>query len=514
MSNRLRSGLRASVRGLSGPALSLLFAEDGVLDSRVTFSRPSNAMMSDSTGKLTYAPNNHLLNSATLATQNVTSAPFPYILSFRGTGSVTLSGTATGTLSGTGANDRVHLRFTPTAGTLTLTVSGTVNDAMLERVTYQTAPRPYIATTSAMFFGARFDHDPVTLAARGLLIEEARTNLLVHSEEFDNASWTKNNSTIVANSIVSLDGMTTTDKLVENTATAIHSVTSTFSVSASTRYTASCYVIAAERSAVTLVLGPSTFFGSGGVAATFNLANQTIVSITDNATASPSATITHVGGGVYRVTLSATSNATSGTAQCHIQLFNGGHSYAGDGTSGIYIWGAQLEAGAFATSYIPTAAATVTRSADSASMTGTNFSSWYNQSEGTFVAGFTTPAVGSRAILAVDDNTANEQMRLRTEGLDPFFRVVDGGVEQAAIDAGTVSAGTLQRFAAAYAANDFAACLNGGAVGTDASGTLPTVDRLRIGGDQEGSPLNGHIRSIRYYNSRRPNAELQSMTAA
>lgn len=90
---------------------------------------------------------NLLLNSATLSTQNITTAALGYTLHFTGTGTVTLSGTSTaGPLVGTGVNDRVSLSFTPTAGTLTLTVSGSVTSAQLE--TGSTAST-YVATTSA-----------------------------------------------------------------------------------------------------------------------------------------------------------------------------------------------------------------------------------------------------------------------------------------------------------------------------------------------------------------------------
>jgi hypothetical protein len=88
---------------------------------------------------------NILLNSATLSTQSVTTSATAYTLSFYGTGTVTLSGTSTaGPLVGTGANDRVTLTFTPTAGTLTLTVTGTVSNAQLEAGSF---PTSYIPTT-------------------------------------------------------------------------------------------------------------------------------------------------------------------------------------------------------------------------------------------------------------------------------------------------------------------------------------------------------------------------------
>jgi hypothetical protein len=92
------------------------------------------------------ASTNLLLNSAALSTQNVTTTAVAHTLSFYGTGSVTLSGSATGTLNGTGANNRVFLTFTPTAGTLTLTVSGSVTFAQLEALSFATT---YIGTGGA-----------------------------------------------------------------------------------------------------------------------------------------------------------------------------------------------------------------------------------------------------------------------------------------------------------------------------------------------------------------------------
>jgi hypothetical protein len=206
--------------------------------------------------------------------------------------------------------------------------------------------------------------------------------------------------------------------------------------------------------------------------------------------------------------------ALPGTAGSRIQLYkNGTAIYTGDGVSGAYLFGAQTETGSFATSYIPTVASQVTRSADVATMTGTNFSSWYNASEGSFVSQFTTSTIsGARTVLDANDNTANESIRLRTMTADPFFTVTDGGVNQADIDAGTVAASTTYKMAGAYKVNDFATSIGGGTVGTDVSGTIPTVNQLQIGNSAAGNRLNGHIRTIAYYNTRLPDAQLQALT--
>jgi hypothetical protein len=123
-----------------------------------------------------------------------------------------------------------------------------------------------------------------------------------------------------------------------------------------------------------------------------------------------------------------------------------------------------------------------------------------------------TPASGDRTVLAADDNTANEMIRLRTEGTNPFFKVTDGGSELVAIDAGTVSANTSFKLIGAYKLDDFASSINGGAAGTDTSGTTPTVDRMRIGAGQGGNTMCGCVAAIRYYKKRLPNAKLVTLT--
>jgi hypothetical protein len=181
---------------------------------------------------------------------------------------------------------------------------------------------------------ARFDHNPVTGESLGLLVEEQRTNLILRSEEFDNASWAKSAATITANTIVAPDGNLTGDKLVENTDTNVHWVSGNGTGAAGT-YTMSAYVKAAERTWAYLI-DNSTVTGR----VFFNLATGTIGTITG--TGSPSGTITSVGNGWYRITMTIT---TTGTPVCRIGAASADNtsSYTGDGYSGIYIWGAQLE---------------------------------------------------------------------------------------------------------------------------------------------------------------------------
>ena len=169
---------------------------------------------------------------------------------------------------------------------------------------------------------------------------------------------------------------------------------------------------------------------------------------------------------------------------------------------------AQLEAGAFPTSYIPTTGATVTRAADVASITGTNFSSWYNQTEGTVFFEGINPAV-STAAFAVSDGSTNNRLQMETGTNTRVARVVSGGTTQAGNNI-AYTYGASQKFAMSYVANsiNFA---NAGTLGTeDTSATIPTVDQARIGANPTGAnPLNNTIKRFTYWPTR---TTLQAIT--
>ena len=362
---------------------------------------------------------------------------------------------------------------------------------------------------SAAINSPRFDYDPATLAPKGLLIEEQRVNLLLRSEEFDNVAWIKFNATVTVDATTSPDGTTNADKLVENTAvSAQHRVSQAVTTAIGTSYTYSAYVKAGERTSVQLrVIGATTF-----AATTVNLINGTLSGTIGVGV------ITNAGNGWYRVSITGTADSILST--CYINLFAGNISYTGDGTSGAFIYGAQLEAGAFATSYIPTVASTVTRSADVATMTGTNFSSWYNASEGTFVVSYLNPPITTGtfpSIYAARIQASNSALNTNEVYAGAFTTQVlvrIAGVSQADFSlAGASTAGTLRNVASAYKINDFAGVTNGGTVVTDTSGTPPSnLDMLNIGFNSTTQQLNSHIRQIAYYNTRLLNSQLQALT--
>ena len=363
----------------------------------------------------------------------------------------------------------------------------------------------------------RFEHNPITFESLGLEIEESRTNLLTYSEQFDNAAWTKNNASITANTIISPDGTLNGDKVVENTSNAQHDTFQTISgLTAGNAHTFSFFAKAGERSQVQIYFSQ----GSNNAGAIANLSTGTIGAVTVNGGAwtGGSASITNVGNGWYRISLTATIVGSTALANRIVLVDGSGNtSYTGDGYSGIFIWGASLEAGAFATSYIPTVASQVTRAADAASMTGADFSSWYNAAEGTLFFNGSTYNTSSPTMLTVSNGTATgEILQLnQTSGGAVRFEVRNGGTSQASITTSvTAVANTAFFTAAAYKVNDFAAASNSGTVGTDTSGTTPVPDSLRLMQSGSGGTIfNGTIRKIAYYPLRVTNAQLQALTS-
>lgn len=188
-----------------------------------------------------------------------------------------------------------------------------------------------------------------------LMYTTARTNMHVRSQEFNDAAWSPLRASVSPNAITAPDGTLTADKLIEdNTAANTHFILSfnNVVVTNGVTYTSSVYAKAGARSWVQLQEGQGTT-----AAAYFNLATGAIGTV--SGTGSPAATITSIGDGWYRLTLRFTAIGAAARIRLFMATGNGGGVYSGDGTSYLYLWGAQMEAGSTATSYIPTVAAAV-----------------------------------------------------------------------------------------------------------------------------------------------------------
>jgi hypothetical protein len=261
--------------------------------------------------------------------------------------------------------------------------------------------------------------------------------------------------------------------------------------------------------------GPSAAFG-GGQYANFSLTGSGSVLGYAGLVSAPK--IEAWRNGWYRCTIVVTATATSTTnGPVAFAITSGSDARAPTNTSAdsFGIWGDQPEAGSFSTSLILTGAAQATRAADVATML---LGPWFNASEGTLLVdaeapiGVTSGAYPAYAAFRVGQAGSPDTIEMFCGGttLNGLVRVA--GVDQAGWGP-VVAPGSLFKAAIAYRTNDFAMVLNGGAALTDGSGSLPVVDTLRIGSNTAGSPINSHIRRLRYYRSRLANAQLQGLTA-
>jgi hypothetical protein len=243
----------------------------------------------------------------------------------------------------------------------------------------------------------------------------------------------------------------------------------------------------------------------------FNLSTGQIVS-------GSGGTITSVGNGWYRCTVTAQVGSTTALGFVYPAV-NGSYTYTHtEFFNALYIWGAQLEAGSFATSYIPTTTASVTRNADAASMTGTNFSSWFNNGEGTLY-GETTFLSGSitsdQVVFEIDSGaTGNRNKFSRYNGVI-YGTTTTSGSAVADINLGSAAtAGTSYRAIYAYKTNDFAGTVNGAAAAIDTSGVTPNgLTQALIGASANGEYVNGRIKKLAYYPIKATSAQLAALTS-
>ena len=333
----------------------------------------------------------------------------------------------------------------------------------------------------------RFDHDPTTGESLGLLVEEARTNKFTYSTTIGGTGWTQQGTaadfTTNTTEVAAPDGTFTALKW--NPSATPQYLYQNLSNIGTTQSTMSVWVRCPA--------GQSrTFF-------------MNLYSPTQNG-----------GTGQFTATDQWQRFTWTFTPQSQANVY----PIVPDSTGIYYIWGPQLEVGAFATSYIPTSGSTVTRAQDFAKITGTNFTDFYNQEEGTLVCDQSVSDLGTANQYSVAFTTnINESigMGYRVGGGasgNYGFYIIKSGDALFRNVSGVISADTPFRTALAYKLNDGATVINGESAVADTSLVLPTPDRMLIG---EGFSANnemtkGHIRKISYYNKRLPDAQLQGLT--
>ena len=342
----------------------------------------------------------------------------------------------------------------------------------------------------------RFDFNPITQQCRGLLIEESRFNAHTSSGLYD-ATWLIANVTVNAIDIATSPTGTGT-KFLETTANAQHLCDyARFFHTASTTVTHSRWFRAGlGRDYIYMNVDDNS--GNGGKC-DVNLAAGTIISTSNSGTGTNStSSIQAFPDGWYRVSISTQFTAASGQSRGICGIYQDAtltSTYVGDTSKGLYVTGAQLEAGAFATSYIPTTTTSLTRNADDVSMTGTNFSSWYNASEGALSVKYlkTTTQVSGRYVARFFSPTvgAGVSYWINANGIDTRYWI---GATNASLGNGSLV--NVNTGAFAYKTASSTGALNGAANVANA-GTVPLdVTELRIG---DAGGINAHVQRILYW---------------
>ena len=380
-------------------------------------------------------------------------------------------------------------------------------------------PTPYIPTTStAVSVGplaniARIDYPTLGQSGAGggcgkLLLEPQRTNELTFSEQLNNAAWTTlDNVSVSANVSTTLDpsGYYGADKLVEDTANSQHRIYRSFGGAGSTF---SFFAKAAGRNWIAVLSNNGNF-------TYFDIANGTIGTVAATSTA----TITDYGNGWYRCSVYNTHGSFGALIQ--LATANNATSYLGDGTSGAFIWGCQFESSTtYATSYIPTLGAAVTRGADAAVKTG--ISSLIGQTEGTIFIDFVhdiVPTATNSSRIQLSDGTADNWIFLafpngNKKQLRLYINV--GGVNQLSVYS---TANLLQgrnKAAAGYKSGNLTIYLNGLEVAVSIlSVGIPSTSHIDLqGAGPTGVTLEReNLFNVMLFKTRLSNAQLAELTA-
>ena len=343
-----------------------------------------------------------------------------------------------------------------------------------------------------------------------ILVEPQKTNIQTYSTDFSNAVYIKVGASVSTNVLVAPDGTTIADKLIEDTSNGYHTADIFQPPVGAGEHTVSVFVKAGERTKFQI----EGFFALTGNV-TFDLTAGTATTVSP----AKNGKIENYGNGWYRCHATFV-DLTGAAAQVLFNILNnsGQNNYVGNGTSGLFLWGAQIEAGSYATSYIPTTTASVTRNADV--INKTSVTSLIGQTEGTIFAEIKVSKLlgtASRYIFHISDGTTNNRIYMAFSGSSSNVlraRIFNGGTLQCSIDTSAITTTGTYRLAMAYKSNDIVFYVNGTQIGTDTSATIPTCSRVDLGHNFAGaSQFNDGITNANIWKTRLTNAELASLTS-
>jgi len=314
-----------------------------------------------------------------------------------------------------------------------------------------------------------------------ILVEPQRTNLALYSQQLDNASWDKSSGTMTANATVSPDGTTNAEEWAGDGGGGLHDFYQAFTGGATT--TSSIYV---KKNTAQFVYISLNWQDTGADWATgvYDLDNLTTATFQNGTVTSPIATIKNVGNGWRKITLSVSTANTNlycmyGIANSLSPTFGANRGRISFTTSAsFYVWGAQLEAGSYATSYIPTTSASVTRNADVISKTG--ISSLIGQTEGTLFVDFNYTQNSGSSIVSIFNTAVSNSIFFETFNNILYLTIITSGALVCQIPFTTLT-NQNYKIAVGYKLNNIVFYVNGSQVGVDTSATIPATNEINLG---------------------------------
>jgi len=356
---------------------------------------------------------------------------------------------------------------------------------------------------------ARIDY-PTNGSCPHLLFEPQSTNLVAYSEDFTDSSYIKTRLSITSDVILSPDGTLNGSKVVENTQLSTRRLYTNSNIIVSGKsYTLSIFAKKSERDTFNLVFGNNGF---AGVEASFDLENGTT-----NLISGDSSLIENYGNGWYKCSLTGTSDA-NGSDKMSIYMTNpiNNRSYQGDGISGFYLFGYQLEALPYPTSYIPTNGSAVTRVKDVANNFGDV--NTFNSEEGVLFVEMAALSndLTSREI-SISDGTTTNRIELRyssvSNRIQALIRVSGSIQSNMTFVASDIT--LFSKIALKYKANDFSLYVDGSEVSTDSSGSVFPLSVLNVLSFNQGDGGNvflGKVKQVQVYKEALTDLELEYLT--
>jgi hypothetical protein len=360
--------------------------------------------------------------------------------------------------------------------------------------------KPYFPTTDRLNV-PRLTYQNGGGGCPSLLLEPQRTNLFTYSEQFDNADWSKTNATITANSTTSPDGTQNADSVIPTTTNGVHRIEQD-KATASQVFTQSIFAKANGYNFIAVE--------NGGEIAYFNISTGVVGTVSAG-----TASIQNMGNGWYRCVFTAT--AVNSKSYFYVANADNSISFAGDATSGIFVWGCQFESGSYATSYISTTSASATRVADECSKTG--ISSLIGQTEGVIFLDFVASAqnadgVGFSLITAFGDSAENFQLYAIGTALYWYAWKTGVLIDQTATQ--TLVAGDRYKVAYAYKSGDWALYINGVQKRTNTAAAVPVTSQFNLSASGLGAStvtVKNEYNQAVLFKTRLTNAELASITS-